>query len=168
MLKAQNCGLSDKSAFMMKEAIQKNPKLNIEHLDLSGNPFEKKGITDLLSFITSLKSLQHLNLSNCIQNEKDKSSLKHVLSEIIKCKKVNFLNISNNKGANLCVKELNSLLTTSTISHFDISGLELSDKNADSIKEALIKRFQQDFNLNQNLKSLIWKNNLSSKKSKEI
>ena len=135
---------------------------------MSGNPFEKKGIEDLLSFIKNLKNLKHLNLSNCIQNEKDKTSLKHLLSEIIKCKQINILDISNNKGANLCVKELNVLLTTMNISNIDISGLELSDKNADSIKEALIKRSQKDFNLNQNLKQLIWKNNLSSKKSKEI
>ena len=94
--------------------------------------------------------------------------MKHLLSEIIKCKQINILDISNNKGANLCVKELNVLLTTMNISNIDISGLELSDKNADSIKEALIKRSQKDFNLNQNLKQLIWKNNLSSKKSKEI
>ena len=44
VIRAENCGLSDKSAFLMKEAIQKNPSIKLEHLDLSGNPFEKKGI----------------------------------------------------------------------------------------------------------------------------
>ena len=66
VIKAVNCGLSDKSALLMKEAIQKNPSIKLEHLDLSGNPFEKKGMEDLLSFIINLKHLENLNLSNCI------------------------------------------------------------------------------------------------------
>jgi hypothetical protein len=66
VLKAKNCGLSDKSALMMKEAIAKNPEIKLEHLDISSNPFEKKGIEDLMSCLTSLKCLLNLNLSNSI------------------------------------------------------------------------------------------------------
>jgi hypothetical protein len=91
-----------------------------------------------------------------------------LLSQIINFKTIKNLNISNNKGGNLCVKELTAVLTTSLVEIANISRLELSEKSVDSITEALIKRFQQDFNLNQNLKQIIWKDNLSDKQIKQV
>lgn len=91
-----------------------------------------------------------------------------MLSQIINFKTIKNLNISNNKGGNLCVKELTAVLTTSLVEIANISRLELSEKSVDSITEALIKRFQQDFNLNQNLKQIIWKDNLSDKQIKQV
>ncbi|CAG0895779.1 unnamed protein product [Darwinula stevensoni] len=157
-----NVGLKVDMVHKLSMAILENHSTRLHTLDLSHNMVEDKGVSHLLSPVSSVPAgLKHLNLSHCGMSSKGINQLSHALSiNPLTNSSLTFLDLSGNSlkddAANLC----SFLAQPNAISHLDLSG---TDCSLEALFGALLRGCTTKLNyLN------ISKNSFSTKKGKEI
>lgn len=82
VLKLDNCKLGPKSCEMMLNSIEQNPLLRLKEFSASGNLFKEEGLQILGQIFDKMQSLEVVNLSNCISDDKKNNGL-HLMIQAI-------------------------------------------------------------------------------------
>ena len=73
VLNISNCKLDDKSCKLLAECVDKNKKgLNLRKLYIAKNEFTDAGMELLSKFISKVKTLEELDVSDCIKVDRRK------------------------------------------------------------------------------------------------
>jgi Ran GTPase-activating protein (RanGAP) involved in mRNA processing and transport len=73
VLNINNCKLDDKSCKLLAECVDKNKKgLNLKKLHIAKNVFTDAGMELLCKFITKVKTLEDIDVSDCIKLDRRK------------------------------------------------------------------------------------------------
>lgn len=68
-MKAGHCKLEDQSCSVLANAFKKNKKIKLEEIDLNSNNISGKGFEVLFASLSTIKSVQIVNVSANITEE---------------------------------------------------------------------------------------------------
>lgn len=83
ILKLDSCKLGPKSCEMILEAVMQNPNLKLKQFSAPRNEFEEEGFQLLGEAFASMQSLQYVNFSTCVNDEKKNNGLHFMIQALL-------------------------------------------------------------------------------------